>query len=293
MTFEKKKFSVYIVFTFIIGWALQIVASTFALQSKMMLFAAVLSIAMFAPLVSALIAKLDVKNVGWKPQIKKNFKYYIVCWFMPAAVSLIGAALFYIVMPGRLDLSGSYIVAQYGEEMVQQLGNEGLTPVLFAAVTAVQAITYAPVINMIFAAGEEAGWRGVMYPMLKDRLGTNKGRIAGGIIWGAWHWPVMILAGYEYGLVYWGAPFVGMAMFCICCVVMGILLDWTYEKTGSIWAPSLAHGAFNAIATAPLMLLNMEYADQQIIGPAPIGIIAMIPMILLAVLVSIETTKSK
>ena len=76
MTFEKKKFSVYIVFTFIIGWALQIVASTFALQSKMMLFAAVLSIAMFAPLVSALIAKLDVKNVGWKPQIKKNFKYY-------------------------------------------------------------------------------------------------------------------------------------------------------------------------------------------------------------------------
>ena len=115
MTFEKKKFSVYIVFTFIIGWALQIVASTFALQSKMMLFAAVLSIAMFAPLVSALIAKLDVKNVGWKPQIKKNFKYYIVCWFMPAAVSLIGAALFYIVMPGRLDLSGSYIAAQYGE----------------------------------------------------------------------------------------------------------------------------------------------------------------------------------
>lgn len=293
MTFEKKKFWVYIVFTFIIGWILQVVASILALQGKMMLFASILSVAMFAPLVSAFIAKLDVKAVGWKPQIKKNFKYYIICWFIPAVITLVGAVWFYIVMPGRLDLSGSYIIAQYGEETAQQLSSAGLTPMLFAAVTAVQAITYAPAINMVFAAGEEAGWRGVMYPMLKDKYGTTKGRVIGGIIWGAWHWPVMVLAGYEYGLVYWGAPFVGMAMFCLCCVVMGILLDWTYKKSNSIWAPSLAHGAFNAIATAPLMLLNVEYADQQILGPAPIGIVAMVPMIVLAVLISVKTTKSK
>ena len=293
MNFEKKKFSLYIIFTFIIGWVLQIIASIFALQGKIVLFSSILSIAMFAPLVSALIAKADIKNIGWKPQIKKNFKHYLLCWFMPAVVTLLGAALFYLIMPGRLDLSGSYLTAQYGEEMMHQLDSTGLTPVLLVAVSAVQAITYAPLINMFFAAGEEAGWRGVMYPMLKDKFGTNKGRIIGGIIWGAWHWPVMVLAGYEYGLVYWGAPFVGMAMFCLCCVVMGILLDWTYEKTESVWAPSLAHGAVNAIATAPIMLLNMEYADQQILGPAPVGIIAMIPMIILAMMVSKKTTKSK
>jgi len=293
MIFEKKRFSVYIIFTFAIGWILQVVASIFALQGKMMLFSPILSVAMFAPLLAALIAKSDIKNIGWKPYVKKNFKYYLFCWFMPAVITLSGAALFYIIMPGRLDLSGSYMIAQYGEEMAQQLSSAGLTPMLFVAVTAVQAISYAPLINMLFAAGEEAGWRGVMYPMLKDKFGTTKGRIVGGIIWGAWHWPVMVLAGYEYGLVYWGAPFVGMAMFCLCCVVMGILLDWTYEKTNSIWAPSIAHGAFNAIATAPLMLLNMEYADQQILGPAPIGIVAMVPMIVLAVLISVKTTKSK
>ena len=293
MIFEKKRFSVYIIFTFAIGWVLQVVASVFTLQGKMMLFSPILSIAMFAPLLAALIAKADVKNIGWKPYVKKNFKYYLLCWFMPAVITLSGAALFYIIMPGRLDLSGSYMIAQYGEEMAQQLSSAGLTPMLFVAVTAVQAISYAPLINMLFAAGEEAGWRGVMYPMLKDKYGTSKGRVVGGIIWGAWHWPVMVLAGYEYGLVYWGAPFVGMAMFCLCCVVMGILLDWTYEKTNSIWAPSIAHGAFNAIVTAPLMLLNMEYADQQILGPAPIGIVAMVPMIVLAVLISFKTTKSK
>lgn len=292
MAFEKKKFSVYITFTFIIGWILQVAASIFALQGRMGFFAPILSIAMFAPLAAAFIAKIDIKNIGWKPQIKKNIKIYLICWFMPAVLTLAGAALFYLVMPGMLDMSGSYLALQYGEEMAQQLADIGLTPMLLAAVTAIQAVTYAPLINAVFAAGEEAGWRGVMYPMLKNRYGDNKGRVVGGIIWGAWHWPVMVLAGYEYGLEYWGAPFAGMAMFCLFCVVMGILLDWVYGKTASIWAPALAHGAVNAIATAPIMILNAEYAGQQILGPAPIGIIAMVPMIIVAVIVS-KTTKSK
>jgi len=293
MIFEKRKFTIYIIFTFIIGWALQIAASIFALQGKMVLFSPLLSLAMFAPLLAAFIAKADVKSVGWKPQIKKNFKYYLICWFMPAAVTLAGAALFYIVMPNRLDLSGSYFTAQMGEAAVQQLADVGITPVLYVFIGLLQSISYAPAINMIFAAGEEAGWRGVMYPMLKDKYGTTKGRIIGGVIWGVWHWPVMVLAGYEYGLVYWGAPFLGMALFCLCCVVMGILLDWTYQKTNSIWAPSIAHGAFNAVATLPMIVLNVNYINQMTVGPAPIGIVAMMPMIVIAVLVCKNTTKSK
>ena len=286
MNFDNKKFKVYIAFTFIIGWVLQIVASIFAIKGQMMLFAPVLSVTMFAPLVASFIAKADLKSLGWKPQIKKNIKMYIVCWFMPAVLTVLGAALFYAIMPNRLDLSGSYIAAQMGEAVVQQMAAVGITPVLYMVIGFVQCITYAPIVNAIFAVGEEAGWRGVMYPMLKDKYGTNKGRVIGGIIWGAWHWPVMVLAGYEYGLVYWGAPFAGMALFCLCCVVLGIVMDWTYEKTDSIWAPAIAHGAFNAVGTLPAMLLNTEYADQMILGPAPIGIIAMIPMIVVAVMIS-------
>ncbi|MBR2029230.1 MAG: CPBP family intramembrane metalloprotease [Oscillospiraceae bacterium] len=286
MNFDNKKFKVYIAFTFIIGWALQIAASIFAVKGQMMLFSPILSIAMFAPLAAAFIAKADVKNIGWKPQIKKNIKMYLVCWFMPAVLTVLGAVLFYAVMPDRLDLSGGYIAAQVGEAVMQQMTAMGITPLLYVLIGFVQSVTYAPAVNAVFAVGEEAGWRGVMYPMLKDKYGTNKGRVIGGIIWGAWHWPVMVLAGYEYGLVYWGAPFVGMALFCFCCVVLGIVMDWTYEKTSSIWAPAIAHGAFNAVATLPAMLLNTEYADQMILGPAPIGIIAMIPMIVYALMIS-------
>lgn len=54
-------------------------------------------------------------------------------------------------------------------------------------ITFVQAITFAPFINMLVALGEEVGWRGVMFQYLKDKLGITKGRIVGGAIWGCWH----------------------------------------------------------------------------------------------------------
>ena len=61
------------------------------------------------------------------------------------------------------------------------------------------AVTLAPVINMFAALGEEAGWRGYMMPHLKKQLGLLNGRLLGGVIWGVWHWPLMLLVGYEYG----------------------------------------------------------------------------------------------
>lgn len=293
MIFEKKKFASFIAYTFSIGWVIQIIASIYALQGNAWLFGPLLSAAMFAPLAAAVMAKADIKAVGWKPNIKGKIRYYLLAWFMPAVLTVAGGALYFAVMPSRIDLNGGYLAAQLGAEAFAQLSATGITPVVYTFISITQCVTYAPFINMFFAAGEEAGWRGVMYPMLKDKYGTNKGRVIGGVIWGAWHWPVMLLAGYEYGLVYWGAPFVGMAMFCLCCVVMGILLDWVYEKTNSIWAPSVAHGAFNAVATLPVVFLNIQYMDQMILGPAPIGIIAMVPMIIAALLVCKNTTKCK
>ena len=61
----------------------------------------------------------------------------------------------------------------------------------------------APAINMFPALGEEAGWRGYMMPRLKERFGLLNGRLLGGVVWGVWHWPLMLLVGYEYGTNFW------------------------------------------------------------------------------------------
>lgn len=283
---DKKKFTAYIIWTFSIAWILQVIASIFARQGNQMVFSMILAVSMFAPLAGAALAKAPLRNIGWLPKFKENTKNTILgtlaAWFCPAIFTILGAVLYFVIFPDRFDTTGMYLKAAAGEEAVIQLEAMGITPLIYTVIGAVQAITYAPWVNMVFALGEEAGWRGIMQPMLKERFGKSKGRIVGGIIWGAWHWPVMILAGYEYGLVYWGAPFLGMAMFCLCTVVLGTLLDAVYEKTQCIWVPALAHGAFNAIAGVTQMVLNTDYLDQLTLGPAPIGIISMLPMLIVA-----------
>ena len=93
----------------------------------------------------------------------------------------------------------------------------------------------------------------------------------------------MLLVGYEYGTNYLGAPVLGLFVWCIVCFALNTLLDWLYEKTGCIWVPSIAHGAFNAVAALFMVLTNPADSYYNVLGPAPIGLIGMLPMLAAAV----------
>lgn len=279
---DKKKFRIFIAGAFGIGWILQVIGSILARQGNQLGFTLLLTLAMYAPFIATLIAKIPVKGMGWKPKLKGKVRFWLAAWLLPGVFTILGGLLYYIIFPNRLDLTGQYLTMQAGEAAMQQLEALGITVSMYLAIMTVQIFTYAPFINMFAALGEEVGWRGAMQPMLNDYFGKAKGRIIGGVIWGAWHWPVMIIAGYEYGLEYWGAPFLGMVLFCLITTVMCILLDVAYEKTECIWIPSLAHGAINACAALPMMFLNVEYADQMTLGPAPVGIISVLPALCFA-----------
>ncbi len=281
---SKKILRNYLIWTFIISWILQGIACYFANFGPTTLFSVFSAISMFAPLVGAFLAKAPIKELGWKPKFKGNISYIIAAFIGPALLTILGGILYFVIFPNRFDPECSYVVATYGQDMVDQITAQGLTLPMVLAVSTIQAITYAPFINMFFAVGEEAGWRGVMSPILKDMLGKTKGLLIGGIIWGIWHWPVIIFAGYEYGRGYFCEPWAGMALFCVVTTVWGILLDYLYERTNCIWLPALGHGAINAIAALPMMITDAAYTNQMILGPAPVGIISLIPFAIVAII---------
>lgn len=279
-----KKTYAYLGWSFGIAWVLQVVASILAKSGNQMGFSLTLSCSMYAPLIAVLLSRNTIRDMGWKPKFKGNWGSIFLAWFLPGVLSILGAVVYFIVFPNRFDLSGAYIVATLGENAMTQLEAQGMTYPVYLIISVISSMLYAPWINMFFALGEEVGWRGCLYPQLKEKFGNTKGRIIGGIIWGAWHWPIMILAGYEYGSEYWGAPVLGMVVFCLYTTVAGILIDEVYERTNCIWVPSLAHGAVNA-STISILVLNPLYSNQLILGPMPIGLISMIPVVVLAVLV--------
>lgn len=282
-----KKFWIYILVTFGFGWLCQglaMLSVSYGLPSPV--YTAMLSVCMFAPLLGTLAANGGLKNdrsgICWKPQVKGKVRWWLGAWFGPAAIAVLGAALYFLLFPARFD--GSLPLIR------QQLLAQGysVAPWVIAAVSFVQSITYAPFLNMFFAMGEEAGWRGWMTPFLTRKFGPKKSLILSGIIWGAWHWPIILVMGYNFGSGYWGAPFTGAGMMCLSCVALGILLSLLYEKTGSVWAPALAHGALNAAAGIGSYFLPTG-TTSMILGPTPLGLIAGIPLFALAAWVFCRT----
>lgn len=289
---NKKQFIIYMIVAFGTAWILEIVASIFHNNGNVTVFTVLLMIAMYMPFLGALISRIPLKGMGWVPHLKGRIRYIFFSLWIPVLLSIIGGVLFFAIFPNAFDTEFITLRSQLEQAgALDKLEAQGITIPIYILITSIQAITFAPFLNMFVALGEEVGWRGVLYFYLKDKLGITKGRILGGTIWGCWHWPVMILAGYEYGKEYIGAPVLGPIVFCVSTIATGILLDYVYEKTETIWMPSLMHGAINAF-TIFLYVIKPEYANKLILGPVHIGIISMVPLVIMAIIICLKQKRS-
>jgi membrane protease YdiL (CAAX protease family) len=289
--YNKAQVVKYLIWTFALAYIIQAGVGMMYKSGNTMAGQLIMAGMMYVPTLGVLLSGSKLSGVGWKPQIKKNIKPLLIAWFAPAILTVIGALLYFLIFPGHFDLSGSYLTASAGKEALKQMEAQGITYPMYVLISAIGCITYAPLINMVFALGEEIGWRGFLYPQLKAKFGRERGRILGGVIWGAWHWPVIWLIGYEYGSDYVGFPVVGMLLFCVFTVAFGILCDWLYERSGSIWMPSVCHGAVNAAATIPLVICLTDTGSARLLGPAPNGIISVLPFLTAAVVLFLRGKK--
>ena len=285
--FDKGQVVRYLAWTFGLAWAVQFAAAPLY-RSNRMLGQLALAAMMFVPALGALLAGGDLSGMGWRPRVRENLRLLLIAWFAPMLLTALGAALYFLAFPGHFDLSGAYLAASGGAEALKQLEAQGLSYPIYVLISAVAAVTYGPLINTFVALGEEIGWRGFLYPRLKARFGRRVGWLLGGTIWGAWHWPLIALIGYEYGAAagnaagYFGAPVTGMLLFCVITVGWGILHDRLYEKSGSIWMPALLHGAINAAATLAPSVCLPDTGAARLLGPTPMGLLAGLPFLAVA-----------
>ena len=286
--FNKTQVVKYLAWTFGLAYAVQLVAARIIHGGHRMAGQLVIAAMMFVPALGVLLSGAKLGGMGWKIQIRRNIRPILIAWFAPVVLTAAGAALYFLAFPGHFDLSGQYVASSAGAEVLRQMEAQGLSYPQYVLATAASAVTTAPLINGVFALGEEIGWRGFLYPQLKARFGRGKGWLLGGVIWGAWHWPLIWLIGYEYGAAagnaagYAGFPVVGMLLFCVITAGWGILHDRLYERSGSIWVPAILHGAINAAATLPLAVCLTDTGSARLLGPAPMGVLAGLPFLAVA-----------
>lgn len=295
--FDRRKVIRYLVWTFVLAYVIQFIAGWIWNHVSILAGQLVLAAMMFIPTLGALLAGEKLSCMGWRPGFRNNWKSILLAWLLPGILTILGATLYFLIFPRHFDLSGGYVTYSAGPEAMEQLEAQGLSYLVAILATMIAALTYGSLVNTFVALGEEIGWRGFLYPQLKIRFGKRKAWILGGAIWGVWHWPLICLIGYEYGAAagnaagYFGFPFTGMLAMLVFTISAGILADWLYEKSGSIWIPSLFHGAINAVFSIPFTVCLINTGSARLLGPAINGLIGGLPLLIFAALLLFRAEK--
>ena len=222
---------------------------------------ALTAVLMFFPAIGVLVTRL-VTREGFKNSmlclnLKGNVRYYLIGWFGPMVLTLLGTLLYFAIYPSEFTLS-SYHAAMEAKPM--------------PAILIVLLLLMTPLFNLVPCLGEEWGWRGYLLPKVAQRMGFLPAVLLTGLIWGLWHAPI-IVAGHNYGMLYPGYPWAGIAAMCAFCIVVGVLLSYITLKARSCWPAVLAHGAINGTASVGSLFLADPMTYDRFLGPAPTGII--------------------
>ncbi len=272
-TLDRKSLKTFLILAFSVSWVLFLVPLAFKdadPQLHQIMITVFFALAMWAPGIAAIIATkkadgslaaLNIKTVGPK-------RYYLWAWLLFPVLSVLTGAVTVLFRVAKFDPELSLV----RDALAASLETVTLDPMTIISLQVGAALLIAPLFNMIFAFGEELGWRGFLLPKLLP-LGQWKAIIISNVIWGFWHAPAIV-----QGLNYPGYPVLGVLMMVVFTVLVGIILSWLYLNTRSPWAPALAHGSINAVASLSLMFLAPGFNSAlggtlaSVMGWIPLGV---------------------
>ena len=291
---------IFLAFAFGISWAVALVIfltgglvnSPELVKGTGLTLALVLlaSVYMWGPAIAHIITRLNTK-MGWKdanlkPDLKKGWPFWLMGWFGPGLLTLLGAAVFFLVFPASFDPQLTLLSDQLKAAGVA----EGLiNPFQYVLGQSIVALLIAPLLNLVVTFGEEFGWRAYLVPALA-KFGRKKALVISGLIWGVWHWPV-IMMGHNYGLDYPGFPWLGLLATLWFTLSVGIFFGWLSLKAESVWPAVFAHGALNGIAAIGLLFIKEPFS--MLLGPSPAGLIGCLPFTILSLVILLTMKEEK
>ena len=212
---------------------------------------------MLTPAVAALVTRLFF----YRPKFSDaNLRFgrlrdYPLFWLVSLVITAVSYVFFTLFGAITWDWSGQVFLdrlarqfAEAGQDMVAALP-PGFTPQMMLMVYFIGGLTVFNILpGIITGFGEEFGHRGFMFPLLY-RIKPWVGLIIGGLIWYAWHWPLLLVVPATATLT----PaetitnFVLLGLGSLCTFTY---LAYIYVKSRSVWVTSVAHIAMNNSAAA-------------------------------------------
>jgi membrane protease YdiL (CAAX protease family) len=185
---------------------------------------------MWCPGVSALATRLifqhNVRGEGWT---WGSSRYELTGYLLPLAYAAAAYGAVWLFDFGRVDLGRFHT-------------------------NALKFITLGLVINLVYATGEELGWRGFLVPKLAEGLTFTRTALISGIIWSSWHVPLIIFADYNGGT----PTLYSIACFAVMVVGISFPMAWLRLRSGSVWPAALLHASHNLFIQGFFDAVNVD-----------------------------------
>ena len=167
-------------------------------------------IIMFSPLVGALLARFAGPGV--------------IRWGRPS----------WWMLAGLIPMVAVFVAYAVGSRFGADVANYGVLG---------RALLLSPIIIVIasFAAvGEESGWRGFLWPLMRRRWSFLVSALVIGAVWWTYHAPLIISG--------WYGSLPGLPAFTVAIAGLTLFIGVLTDRSKAVWPSVIAHGAWNALA---------------------------------------------
>jgi membrane protease YdiL (CAAX protease family) len=196
--------------------------------------------ALAALLTSRLLGR-KLGSLGWRwPQPKHLAGAYLV----PLAYASVAYGAVWTLQLGGWN-------SEFVRSVAEGLGLKGLPAWASFTLAIICMATGGVIQNVSMTLGEEIGWRGLLVPELAKRMSYTKTSLVSGLIWAAWHSPLLLFADYNAGTNRWYA----LSCFSFTCISMSFMLAWFRLKSDSLWPAALFHASHNVFL--PIVFDNL------------------------------------
>jgi membrane protease YdiL (CAAX protease family) len=105
-----------------------------------------------------------------------------------------------------------------------------------------RALLLAPIviaIGSLDALGEESGWRGFLWPLMRRRWSFLFSASILGAVWWTYHAPLVLLG--------WYGSLAGLPAFTVALAGITLFTGVLTDRSRAVWPSVIAHGAWNAL----------------------------------------------
>jgi membrane protease YdiL (CAAX protease family) len=182
---------------------------------------------MWCPGVAAIVTRLvfqrNLRGIGWGWGATR---WQLLSYVLPPALCLVVYGLVWIT--GLGGVSASALMAAIGQKLPL-----GVALALLATIGFVQGV--------VFALGEEIGWRGLLVPELAGVTSFTHTALLSGAAWAVYHYPLILFSEYNSG----GPKWYSLLVFTWMAIAASFGFAWIRLRSGSLWTAVILHASHN------------------------------------------------